>query len=157
MEPTTKSLSCTYCNKPMKNSSGKTNHERVCQKRHNQENDLMDHEHSENYADDRDYDRNYDRVNGHSGHSGRNGRNGYNNRYNYDNRYDERHDNHRPSREEKREAFMMLSDYPDHIPVLLNIDLAIAIGRAIINSGTRNSAVMAFGHKCLKLGEEFDG
>lgn len=52
----------------------------------------------------------------------------------------------------KQDAFIM---YSDHIPMLLNVDLAIEIGRIILRSGSRNKAVMAFAHKCVNLsGEE---
>ena len=48
-------------------------------------------------------------------------------------------------------AFFMATD---HIFTLLHIDLAIALGRHILQHGSDNRAVMAFGHKCLTLDDE---
>ena len=41
-------------------------------------------------------------------------------------------------------AFLILGD---HIPVLIDTDLAFEVGKHILEHGSDNSAVMAFGHQ----------
>ena len=48
-------------------------------------------------------------------------------------------------------AFFMM---PDYIPVILDINFCIALGNHILEHGSTNKAILAFGHQCRKLDEE---
>ncbi len=66
--------------------------------------------------------------------------------YEYDDHRDDRRQRSYSKQAEDQRAFIL---YPDHIPMLINKDLAAEIARIILNSGTDNKAVLAFAHQSM--------
>lgn len=48
-------------------------------------------------------------------------------------------------------AFLVMTD---HIPLLIDVNFAIALGEHILDTGSDNKAIMAFAHKLKKLADD---
>ena len=72
--------------------------------------------------------------------------------------HDEIHDEpRRKPRNTKGPDFGAFFIFGDHLPMVIDLDLAAEIGRHILKHGSQNSAVMAFGHQLMNYastGEE---
>lgn len=85
---------------------------------------------SENYDSNRRYGRSYDQDQDHR-------------------QYDQSRRGHKPHN--KPEAFIM---WPDHVPMLLHLDLLATLSEFIFTHGSDNTALMAFAHKCRSMCSE---
>ena len=137
-------LTCAHCGKQTKSKSGLTNHEKICTKNPSVAKTPQPPTPAPAPMPAQTYPARVPQTNHRDRMPDRTERTG------------ERTNGQKPQANGQKSPFEIGAFFmmPDYIPVILDINFCIALGNHILEHGSTNKAILAFGHQCRKLDEE---